>query len=125
MINTVALMGRMAADPELRTTTKGDEVVSFTLALDAGYGDKKTTSWVDCVAFKGSAKFVSTYFRKGSMIAITGRISTRNYEDKNGAKRKSTEVICESVSFCGDKQSNNPAALPDDTTQIVEEELPF
>lgn len=117
MINTVVLMGRLTADPELRTTTSGNSVTSFTVAVDRNYkqGEERQADFINVVAWKGTADFVSTYFKKGQMIAIEGRLETRNYEDKNGNKRTATEVIANNVSFCGGKaeKKEEPETLPE------------
>ena len=105
MINNVVLMGRLTADPELRTTTGGISVTSFTVAVDRQYkqGDERQADFINVVAWRNTADFVTTYFKKGQMIAIQGRLETRNYEDKNGNKRVAVEVIADNVSFCGGK----------------------
>lgn len=112
MLNCVTLMGRLVADPELRTTTTGKEVATFCIAVDRSYakaGEQRQADFINIVAWEGSAKFVSNYFAKGSMIAIQGAIQTRNYEDKNGNKRTAFEVIAKEISFCGGKNENSPA----------------
>jgi single-strand DNA-binding protein len=99
-------MGRLVADPELRTTTSGISVTSFTVAVDRRYvkaGEEKQTDFIDVVAWRQTADFVTRFFRKGSMIAIQGSIQTRLYEDKNGNKRKAFEIVADNVSFCGSK----------------------
>lgn len=106
MINNVVLMGRLVATPELRSTGTGVSVTSFTIAVDRSFvksGEQRQADFIDCVAWRQSAEFITKYFQKGSMIAITGSIQTRNYEDKNGNKRKAVEVIVDSASFCGSK----------------------
>ena len=108
MMNTVCLMGRLVADPELRSTQTGVSVTSFGLAVERNYvqaDGSRTTDFIDCVAWKGVADFITKYFRKGEMIAIVGNIQTRNFEDKNGNKRKATEVIVDNANFCGSKAS--------------------
>lgn len=102
MINNVVLMGRMTADAVLRTTTSGTSVASFTVAVDRNYKEKQT-DFINIVAWKNTAEFVSKYFHKGDMIAVEGSIQIRAYEDKNGNKRTATEVIANNVSFCGGK----------------------
>ena len=115
MINNVVLMGRLVATPELRSTGTGVSVSSFTLAVDRSYakqGEQRQADFIDCVAWRSTAEFITKYFQKGSMIAVTGSIQTRNYEDKNGNKRKAVEVIVDNVSFCGSKAESgtvNPA----------------
>ncbi|MCR4615576.1 MAG: single-stranded DNA-binding protein [Clostridiales bacterium] len=106
MLNCAIIMGRLVADPELRTTTTGLSVTSFTVAVDRGYakqGEERQTDFIDVVAWRQTADFVSRFFRKGSMIAVQGSIRTRSYEDKNGNKRKAVELVADNVSFCGSK----------------------
>ena len=106
MINNVVLMGRLTAVPELKTTQSGISTVRFSVAVERRYnkqGDERQTDFIDCVAWRQTAEFVSKYFNKGSMIAVIGSIQTRNYEDKNGNKRKAVEVQVDNVSFCGSK----------------------
>lgn len=106
MINNVVLMGRLVASPELRSTGTGVSVVSFTLAVERAFakaGEQRQADFIDCVAWRQTAEFISKYFPKGSMIAVTGNIQTRNYEDKNGNKRKAVEVVVDNASFCGSK----------------------
>ena len=86
MLNKVILMGRLARDPELRSTTGGVDVTNFTLAVDRGYakaGTERETDFLDCVAWRGTAEFVSRYFKKGMQVAVTGRIQTRKWKDQN------------------------------------------
>ena len=106
MINNVVLMGRLVATPELRSTGTGVSVASFTLAVERAYakaGEQRQADFIDCIAWRNTAEFITRYFQKGSMIAITGNIQTRNYEDKNGNKRKAVEVVVDNASFCGSK----------------------
>lgn len=110
MLNCVTLMGRLVADPELRTTTTGKDVATFRIAVDRSYakqGEERQTDFITIVAWGSSALFVSRYFSKGSMIAIQGRIQTRPYEDNNGNKRTAFEVVASEVSFCGSKNEGN------------------
>ena len=95
-------MGRLTDVPVLRETQAGKKVSSLTLAVERDYGER-ATDFIDCVAWRQTAEFVSKYFNKGSMIAVEGSIQTRNYEDKNGNKRKAVEVQVDNVSFCGSK----------------------
>lgn len=106
MLNCAVIMGRLVADPELRTTTTGLSVISFRVAVDRAYakqGEERQADFIDVVAWRQTAEFVSRYFRKGSMIAVQGSIQTRGYEDKNGNKRTAVEIVADSVSFCGSK----------------------
>jgi single-strand DNA-binding protein len=106
-------MGRLAAQPELRTTTNGVSVCSFTIACNRNFarnGEEAQTDWIDCVAWRQTAEFISKYFNKGSMIAIVGSIQTRTYEDKNGNKRKATEVVVNNAYFAESKKSSSDSA---------------
>ena len=116
MLNCVTLMGRLTADPILKTTTTGKEVCQFSIAVDRNHtqqGDKKS-DFINIVAWNSAAKFVESYFKKGSMIAVQGSIQTRNYEDKNGNKRTAFEVVAQELSFCGNKAEGGkkPPAEP-------------
>lgn len=113
-INNVTLMGRITHDLELRKTANGTSVVNFTIAVDRKYqasGEEKKTDFIDCVAWRGTADFISTYFKKGAMIAVEGEIQTDSYTDKDGNKRKKVEISVDNASFCGSKTegSNLPA----------------
>ena len=118
MLNCVTLMGRLTADPEVRTTTTGKSVCTFSIAVDRSFaraGEQRQTDFINIVAWENTANFISRYFAKGSMIAIQGSIQTRPYEDKNGNKRTAFEVIAREVSFCGSKAETGsvaPAAAP-------------
>ncbi len=108
MINTVVLMGRLTAAPELKKTQSGISVTSFSVAVDRNYrrGDEKQTDFINVVAWRQTAEFVCNYFKKGQMIALDGSIQTRSYEDKNGNKRTAFEVVANNVSFCGEKRDS-------------------
>ena len=106
MLNCAVLMGRIVADPELKTTTNGVSVSSVRIAVDRAYqkqGEDKQVDFIDIVAWRNTADFVCRYFKKGSMIAVQGSIQTRSYEDKQGNKRTAVEVVADNVSFCGSK----------------------
>ena len=110
MINMVALMGRMTYEPELRSTLNGLSVIRFQVACDRTYqkdSQNRQADFIDCVAWRQTAEFISRYFHKGSMIAVEGSIQTSNYTDKDGNKRKQIEVVANNVSFCGSKQQSN------------------
>lgn len=109
MINCAVIMGRLVADPELRTTANGTSVTSFCVAVDRSYvrqGEERQADFINVVAWRQTADFVTRYFHKGSMIAVQGSIQTRSYEDKTGAKRTAVEIVADSVSFCGSKASD-------------------
>ena len=112
MLNTVTLMGRLTANPELKKTPSDISVTTFAVAVDRDYvtkGEQRQADFIDVVAWRSTADFVAEYFTKGSMIAIVGALQTRSYEDKNGNKRKAVEVVASKVSFCGDKNQKTKA----------------
>ena len=109
MLNVVAIMGRLARDPELRQTTTGKSVASFTIACDRGRRDangQNVADWIPVTAWDRTAEFVCKYFQKGSMIAVQGSIQTGSYEDKNGNKRTAFEVVADNVSFTGSRSES-------------------
>ena len=128
MLNEVILMGRLTRDPELRRTGNGTAVTSFSLAVDRdfkGQDGERETDFVDIVAWRNTAEFVSKYFSKGRMAVVKGRLQVRDWTDKDGAKRRSTEVLAESVYF-GDSRRSDGA--PAQISELPEEEagnLPF
>lgn len=112
MLNVVAIIGRMVKDPELKTTNSGKSVCSFRIANDSGYKDasgQSQTNWLDVTAWGKTAEFVCKYFPKGALIAIDGRLQTRQYQDKNGQNRTAVEIVAQNASFCGSKESTGPA----------------
>ena len=110
MLNVVAIMGRLVADPELRTTPAGVNVCQFRIAFDRNFarqGEQRQADFVDIVAWRAQADFVCKYFSKGSLIAINGRIQTRNYQDKNGNNRTAFAVVAENINFGGSKGTSS------------------
>lgn len=110
MLNVVAIMGRLVADPELRTTPAGVNVCQFRIACDRNFarqGEQRQADFVDIVAWRAQADFVCKYFSKGSLIAINGRIQTRNYQDKNGNNRTAFAVAAENINFGGSKGTSS------------------
>ena len=133
MLNHITLMGRMTRDPELRSTGNDMLVANFTLAVDRDYkpsdGGERQTDFINCVAWRGTAEFVSKYFQKGSMAVVSGRLQIRDWTDKDGNKRRNAEVLAESIYFGEAKRSDSPqapAAAPQ-FEEVGEEdgELPF
>ena len=126
MINTVILMGRLTKDPELRRTGNQTPVCTFSIAVDNGYGENKQTDFINCVAWRKTAEFVSKYFTKGKMIIVIGRISARSWEGQDGKRNYATEVVASEVSF-GESKSENPSAAKDDFTPLDEadDDLPW
>ena len=104
MINKVILMGRITKDIELRHTNSGTPVCNFSMAIDNGYGENKTTDFINVVAWNKTAEFVKNWFGKGRMIIVVGRIATRTWEGEDGKKNYATEVIANEVSFAGEKR---------------------
>ena len=102
MLNIACIMGRLAADPELRHTQSQVPVTTFRVAVDRNYqpkGQEKQTDWIDVVAWRNTAEFVSKYFHKGSMIVVQGSIQTRSYDDRDGNRRWSVELVADQVFF--------------------------
>lgn len=108
MLNRIILMGRLTRDPELRHTQSGTPVASFSLAVDRDFKDKQTgekeTDFIDIVAWRNTAEFVSKYFSKGRMAVVEGRLQIRPWTDKDGNKRRSAEVIADNTYFADSKK---------------------
>ncbi len=114
MLNQIVLMGRLTRDPELRRTGSGVAVASFTLAVDrdfAAQGAERETDFVDIVAWRNTAEFVSKYFAKGRMAVVSGRLQIRNWQDKEGNKRRSAEVVADNVYFGDSKRDSAPGGF--------------
>lgn len=144
-MNNVSLIGRLTADPELKATQSGISTTRFSIAVDRAYskqGEERQTDFINIVAWRQTAEFICKYFTKGRRIAISGRIQTGSYTDRDGNKRYTFDVVAENVEFCDSKQdpsgsgapkvNNNPqvqAVVPDNLDSIVEmpneEDLPF
>jgi single-strand DNA-binding protein len=121
-MNQIVIMGRLTRDPELRHTPVGVAVASFTLAVDRGFtpkdGGERQTDFIDVVAWRNTAEFVSKYFVKGQMAAVTGRLQIRDWTDKDGNKRRSAEVVADNIYFTESKKSREanfgPVEIKDD-----------
>lgn len=134
MLNKIILMGRLTRDPELRRTQSGTAVVSFSIAVDRDYrsqSGEKETDFIDIVAWRGTAEFVSKYFAKGRMAVVEGRLQIRDWTDRDGGKRRSAEVVADNVYF-GDSRKSEATptvAEPGGNQELREEgedgELPF
>lgn len=111
MLNKVTLMGRLTRDPELRYTKSETPVASFTLAVDRDFGGKnggeKETDFIDCVAWRNTAEFVTKYFTKGRMAVVSGRLQVRQWTDDKGSKRRSAEVIVDAMYFGDSKRDGS------------------
>lgn len=131
-MNKTILIGRLTTDPEIRTTQSGTKVASYSLAVDRAFKSEgqPEADFIDCVAWSKGAEFAEKYLTKGTKIAIEGHIQTRNWEDQNGNKRKSTEVIVERHEFCESKktESSNNNVMPSAPTPFEpddDSDLPF
>ena len=108
MLNHITIMGRLTRDPELRRTGSGIAVASFTLAVDRDFspkdGGERETDFIDCVAWRQTGEFVSKYFTKGRMAVVSGRLQIRSWNDKDGNKRRTAEVVADNVYFGDSKR---------------------
>lgn len=131
MLNKCFLLGRMTKDPEIRRTNGGTAVTSFTLAVDRDFktNGEKDTDFIEVVAWRNTAEFVSKYFSKGRMAIVEGRLQIRDWTDKNGNKRRTAEVVADNVYFGDSKRENKeePEYKQADLAEISEEdgEFPF
>ena len=132
MLNKIVLMGRLTRAPELRHTGNGTAVASFSLAVDRDFksqSGEKETDFIDVVAWRNTAEFVSKYFAKGRMAVVEGRLQIRDWKDKDGNNRRSAEVVAEHVYFGDSKrsESDTPSASGDfrEISEDEEGELPF
>ena len=146
-LNKVVLCGRLTADPELKQTQSGVPVVSFTLAINRRYQGKgadgapaqSTADFINVVAWRQTAEFISRYFKKGSALCVTGSIQTRNWQDQQGQKRYATEVVADEAMFVDSKSeggapaenynapsfSSSPASAPKFEELKTDDDLPF
>lgn len=139
MLNSVCLMGRLTADPELKSTQSGVSVCSFRIAVDRTYqpkGQEKQTDFINIVTWRGTAEFVSRYFRKGQLVAVQGSIQTGQYTDRDGNKRTTFDVVADNVFFAEKKAESgetkqgagydhSPDIQGDFEEIIGDESLPF
>ena len=138
MFNLVVLTGRLTADPELKTTANGIPVTTFSIAVNRNYraGEEQQTDFINIVAWRQRAEFITKYFKKGSMIGIEGSIQTRKYQDKNGNNRTAFEVVVNNAQFVESKRDGaSPSEVPasfsnadaSDFTEMggMDDDLPF
>ncbi len=139
MLNSVCLMGRLTADPELKSTQSGVSVCNFRIAVDRTYqpkGQEKQTDFINIVTWRGTAEFVSRYFRKGQLVAVQGSIQTSQYTDRDGNKRTTFDVVADNVFFAEKKAESgetkqgagydhSPDIQGDFEEIIGDESLPF
>lgn len=140
MLNKAILMGRFTRDPELRSTPQGISTCSFTLAVDRNFvrqGEERKADFINCVAWRQTAEFVSKYFRKGSLAAVEGSIQTRTWDDAEGKRHYATEVIVNQVYFAESRRDSQAVqdtapmtpdfgSLPDPIAPMgTDDDLPF
>ncbi len=142
MLNKVILMGRFTRDPELRSTPQGVSTCAFSIAVDRNFvrqGEERKADFINCVAWRQTAEFISKYFKKGNMVALEGSIQTRSWDDQDGKKRYATEVIVSQVYFAESKrdtqgysteesfsQANDFTSLPEPISPMgTDDDLPF
>lgn len=129
MLNVIAIQGRLVADPTLRQTTAGKSVATFRIACDRnrkGPDGQTQADFIDVVVWEHTAEFVCRYFRKGNMIAVDGRLQTRNFTDKNGVNKTAVEVVANNVAFCGQRPQQEPTVQPTvEDFSVIEGDLPF
>lgn len=115
MLNHIVIMGRLTRDPEIRRTGSDIPVSNFTVAVDRDLKNKNgeyETDFIDCVAWRKAAELIGRYFRKGSMIVVSGRLQLRDWTDKDGGKRRSAEIIADNVYFGESKRKEDQSARP-------------
>ena len=134
MLNHIVLMGRLTKNPELRRTSSGIAVASFSLAVERDFSSResgeKETDFIDIVAWRGTAEFVAKYFTKGRMVAVSGRLQIRSWTDKDGARRRSAEVVAETVYFADSRRQSDAddaglQAPPEPEPLEDDSDLPF
>lgn len=127
-MNKVHLIGNLTRDPELRYTKHNTPVASYTIAINTRYGELQETNFINITSWGKSGEFVSKYFKKGQPIALTGRLKNKNYEDSQGIKHYSIEVITEDIEFVGNKKQEEVQFVDEynlETEEIINDELPF
>ena len=124
-MNKIFLQGRLTKDPEIRLTSKNDKVARFTIAVDRDF-NREETDFINCVAFKATAAFIESYFTKGDMILVAGRLHMQQYTSKDGSNRTAAEVLTDNVWFCGGKVKTKDSATGAQLTDVEDDgQLPF
>mgnify|MGYP002762214376 FL=1 len=128
MLNHIVICGRMTADPEPKVTNSGLTVLSFSVAVERDIPNKDTgkreVDFIDCTAWRKTAEFITTYFQKGSMIIVDGRLQIRSYEDSNGQKRRRAEILVDHAYFGGTKHQDNEASPKEPSYEPIEQDDP-
>lgn len=120
MLNHITIMGRLTRDPEMRRTGSGVAVTSFTIACDrdfSGKGSEKETDFIDVTAWRNTGEFVNSYFNKGRMAVVSGRLQIRKWTDKNGTERRSAEVVADNVYFGDSKKEESATSASSSNVQ--------
>ena len=123
MLNIVAIVGRLGKDPELKTTQSGKSVTSFSLAVQRGKKNQNgeyESDWIDVQAWGNTAEFICKYFQQGQLMAVSGRIQTRVYTDRDGKARKGVEIVAQDVSFCEGRKREEPVNPPSSFSRDAE-----
>ena len=124
-MNKILLQGRLTKDPEIRLTSKNDKVARFTIAVDRDF-NREETDFINCVAFKATAAFIESYFAKGDMIIVCGRLHMQQYTSKDGSNRTAAEVMTDNVWFCGGKVKTKDASTDAQLAPVEDDgRLPF
>lgn len=132
-LNVWTFVGNLGQDAETRVTPKGDSVVSFSVGVQSGFGDKATTTWARCSMFGKRGEAVSPYLLKGQQVAVSGELSTREWNDKNGQTRTSVEVRVSEIQLVGKRDGQQQAAprqqaprqAPQQTNEYDDSDVPF
>ena len=129
MLNKIVIMGRIGREIEKKTTQSGVSVANFVVAVDRDFknGDEKVTDWIECVAWRNTADFITKYFGKGRMIVVEGQLQSRKWQDKDGNNRVSWEVQAQNVYFADSKRNDDGQSGGQQFKEVAEEDgsLPF
>ena len=123
-MNRILLQGRLTKDPEIRLTSKNDKVARFTIAVDRDF-NREETDFINCVAFKATAAFIESYFTKGDMILVSGRLHMQQYTAKDGSNRTAAEVLTDNVWFCGGKGKTKDATTEAQLAPVEDDNVYF
>jgi single-strand DNA-binding protein len=123
MLNKMILQGRLVRDPEMTMTSSGVNLAKVTIAWSSKYKDTETKCFLPCIAWRNTADFISNYFTKGQECIVEGKLQTRDYEANDGTKRYVTELVIDSINFCGSKAAGSSTV--DNDHDWHEEDLPF
>lgn len=131
MLNVIVLQGRLTHNPELKSSSTGKYMTSFSIAVDRGFGENKTTDFFDCTAWEWTAKFITSYFTKGQMILVSGKLETNEYTGRDGNARKTVRINVSNAEFCGNKNdaaassASDPEPVESVDAILDDQDLPF